>query len=102
MVSAPVSITVPVGGGVGAGPQATEPFTGVDENLLLWNVGPGLGSPVPSHWSFVWSEIPTAPLQSLLLKNAQIPALHVAVGVPHMQAPQPRVSMTVPTLCGVA
>jgi hypothetical protein len=40
----------------------------------------------------------TAPLQSPLSKKLQIPGVHVAVGGPHAQLPQPRVSCSVPTL----
>jgi hypothetical protein len=50
------------------------------------------------HWSFVWSELATTPLQSPLLKKLHIPGVHVAVGGPHAQLPQPRVSCSVPTL----
>jgi hypothetical protein len=35
MVSAPVSVTLPVDGGVGGVPQATLPFAGVDVKRLL-------------------------------------------------------------------
>ena len=47
------------------------------------------------------SVTPAEPVQSGLLKNAQLPGEHVAVGRPHAQLPHPRVSLRVPTLCGV-
>src|ERR1017187_1887194 len=100
MVSAPVSVTLPVEGGVSGVAQAMLPGMGIDENWLLWKVEPWLG-PVPLHWSFVASVTPAEPVQSWLLKNAQLPGPHVAVGGAHAQLPQPRVSLRVPTLCGV-
>jgi hypothetical protein len=50
------------------------------------------------HWSFVWSVIPTGPVQPVVPKKLQVPVVQVAVGAPHVQAPQPRVSSMVPTL----